>query len=218
LDPNLDLISWWKFDEGQGDIAYDSAGDNHGTVYDTNWTTGIIDGALNFDGDGDFVDLGYDSSLDPLLPVTFSAWIRLSSVGSARYIIALDDQTYKYYGIWFYIEATNNVATSYGDGGTAGPSNRRTKVGTTALNADTWYHVAAVIKGPTDMALYVDGVDDEGIYSGTGGSVAYSGSFSLIGIRHDLELSFDGKIDEVRIYDRALTAHEMWELYHYGFD
>ena len=127
FDPNLDLIGWWKFDEGQGDIAYDSAGENHGTVYDTNWTTGIIDGALNFDGDADYVDLGNDESLKPPLPVTLSAWIKLSSLGTSQYIIALDDQTSKYYGVWFSVGSSNNLGVGYGDGGTPGPANRRTK-------------------------------------------------------------------------------------------
>ena len=218
FDPNLDLISWWKFDEGQGDIAYDSAGTNHGTVHDTNWATGIIDGALNFDGDGDYVDLGYDNSLKPSLPLTLSAWIKLSSLGAVQYIIALDDQTYKYYGIWFYVGTANDLAIGYGDGGSKDPANRRSKSGTTALNADTWYHIAAVISGPTDMALYIDGADDEGAYGGTGGSLTYSSSSSLIGMKHDFDYSFDGRIDDVRFYDRALTAREVWQLHQNGLN
>jgi hypothetical protein len=42
FDPNLDLVSWWKFDEGSGTTAYDSAGDNDGTIYGATWTTGQI--------------------------------------------------------------------------------------------------------------------------------------------------------------------------------
>ena len=218
FDPNLDLIGWWKFDEGTGDTAFDSAGDNHGTVYDTNWTTGIIGGALNFDGDADYVDLGNDGSLKPLLPATFSAWVRLSSQGNAPYIIAVDNQTSRYYGIWFSVNSSDKLAVSYGDGGGPDPTNRRSKAGTTTLSADTWYHVAAVITGGTDMSLYVDGIDDEGAYSGTGGSLSYSTDSVLIGTRHDFEFSFDGKIDDVRIYERALTDQDMWSLYQDGLN
>lgn len=57
-EPIEGLIAHWKFDEGEGDIAYDSAGDNDGTIYGVDWTTGIIDGALDFDGEDDYVDVG----------------------------------------------------------------------------------------------------------------------------------------------------------------
>jgi len=216
FDPNLGLISWWKFDEGEGDIAYDSAGENDGTVHDTNWTSGIIGGALNFDGEGDYVDLGNDNSLKPPLAVTLSCWIRLSASGSEQYVVALDNQTSRYYGIWFSIGSANNLGIGYGDGGSPGPGSRRSKSGTSALSAGTWYHIAAVLSGPTNMDLYIDGVDDDGTYSGTGGSLTYSAGSSLIGIRHDSAYSFNGKIDDVRIYGRALSAREIQQLYQNG--
>ncbi|MHC4889517.1 MAG: hypothetical protein ACYTEO_08660, partial [Planctomycetota bacterium] len=51
-----DMVSHWKFDEGSGTTAYDSAGSNDGTIYGASWLDGIIDGALDFDGSGDYVD------------------------------------------------------------------------------------------------------------------------------------------------------------------
>jgi len=214
FDPNL--VSLWEFDEGEGDIAYDSAGDNHGTIYEATWTSGQIDGALDFDGDGDYVNLGNDSSLKPALPITLSAWVRLSSLGSTQYIITSDNQTSNYYGVWFCVGNTNRLGIVYGDGGTPDSSNIRKKAGTTFLSTDTWYHVAAVIKGATDMDIYINGVDDGGSYSGTGGSLAYSSGSALIGNRHNLMDPFNGKIDDVRIYNRALNEEEIEQLYQEG--
>jgi len=58
------LVAHWKFDEGSGRIAHDSAGSNHGTLYgDTIWTAGWLNGALDFDGDRDFVEVPDDDSL-----------------------------------------------------------------------------------------------------------------------------------------------------------
>ncbi|MHC4545480.1 MAG: hypothetical protein ACYSYL_13320 [Planctomycetota bacterium] len=57
-----DLVGWWKFDEGEGTIAYDSTGNNHGSIFGANWTTGQINGALTFDGVGDYVDCAHDIS------------------------------------------------------------------------------------------------------------------------------------------------------------
>ena len=54
---NQGLISHWKFDEGAGSIAYDSAGTNDGTIYGATWATGQFGGALSFDGTDDCVDI-----------------------------------------------------------------------------------------------------------------------------------------------------------------
>jgi hypothetical protein len=213
----LQPVSHWKFDEGEGSTAYDSVGDNDGTIYGAQWTSGIIEGALDFDGDGDYVDVGNDSSLKPPLPVTFSTWIKLSNLGNTQYIIALDDQTSRYYGILFWVRAEDNLGVSYGDGGEPSPGNRRSKVGTTALNAGTWYHVAAIIRGATDMDLYINGTDDGGAYSGAGGSLAYSSGSSLIGMMHNSQYFLGGQVDDVRVYDRALSAEEILELYLEGW-
>jgi len=63
----LQPISHWKFDEGEGDIAYDSVGSNHGTIYGATWTTGQINGALDFDGVDDYVNLENSSSIKSTL-------------------------------------------------------------------------------------------------------------------------------------------------------
>jgi len=70
-----DFIGWWKFDEGEGNIAYDSAGNNHGTIYGAQWTTGQINGALDFDGVDDYVEIADDDSLTPSSEITISFWI-----------------------------------------------------------------------------------------------------------------------------------------------
>jgi hypothetical protein len=210
------LISHWEFDEGSGTTAYDSAGDNDGAIYGATWTGGQIGGALSFDGVDDYVDVGNDSSLKPPLPVTLSAWVNLTSLGSPQCIMGLDAQTSDYYGIWWYVLSAGDLEISYGDGGGKGVEHRRSKVGTTALAADTWYHIAAVLRGPTDISLYINGIDDGGTYSGSGGSIAYLSASSLIGINHDSQCALGGKIDDVRIYNRALSAEEIEELYPEG--
>ncbi|MHC4736861.1 MAG: right-handed parallel beta-helix repeat-containing protein, partial [Planctomycetota bacterium] len=56
-------IAYWKFDETSGTTAYDSAGNNHGTVYGAQWTTGQVGGALSFDGADDYAGIAGDESL-----------------------------------------------------------------------------------------------------------------------------------------------------------
>ncbi|MBI2558514.1 hypothetical protein HYW20_04280, partial [Candidatus Woesearchaeota archaeon] len=76
------LVGYWKFDEGSGTTAADSAGTNTGTLINGPiWTAGKIGGALNFDGADDFVNVGSASSLDDLKAYTVCAWINPRSGG-----------------------------------------------------------------------------------------------------------------------------------------
>ncbi len=70
------LIAYWEFDEGSGTIAYDSAGNNDGTIYGAQWTTGQAGGALSFDGVDNYVDCGNDESLDFTDAITIGAWVK----------------------------------------------------------------------------------------------------------------------------------------------
>jgi hypothetical protein len=87
VDTN-DPIAHWNFDEGEGNTAYDSAGNNHGTLKgDTSWVVGQIGSyALDFDGDGDAVYLepsaGGGSPLNIYnTDLTVSAWVKARGVG-----------------------------------------------------------------------------------------------------------------------------------------
>jgi len=169
--------------------------------------------ALQFDGQDDFVEIPHSNDCKPPLPITFTAWINIENTGTNQWIIGTDDRSSRYYGIWFYVADYNKLNLGYGDGGPRDKWHRRSKVGTTELSPDTWYHVAAVVNGPTDIAFYINGIDDDGIYGGTGGNLAYSSSGSLfIGSNSNAESYFNGTIDEVCVYNRALDAGEIQGL------
>jgi hypothetical protein len=215
-EPNEYLEAWWEFEEGEGDKAYDSAGDNDGILTnDPCWVAGLVgDYALEFDGFDDYLDLGNDVNLKPALPVTLCAWVKLDVLGHPHSIIRLDDQSTRYYGIWLTVNTNNNVTIAYGDGQQyLNSKHRRSKASTSTLLADTLYHIACVVRGATDMEIYINGIDDGGTYSGTGGSLAYSSQSSSIGYRRNYDQTMDGIIDDVRVYDRALTGEEIQEIY-----
>ena len=78
--PTTGLVGHWTFDDGAGTTAADSSGNGHdGTLTNmdaaTDWTTGIVGGALEFDGSNDSVDLGRPAELEALQGLTLSAWI-----------------------------------------------------------------------------------------------------------------------------------------------
>jgi len=208
------LIAHWKLDETSGTTAADSAGSNDGTlVGDPNWTTGQIDGALELDGVDDHVNLGNDNSIKPALPVTLTAWINMSVVQQQKIISLGETETSPHHGIAFQTITDKHLEVTYGSGqGASGPESRRSKKGTTELNTGNWYHVAAVVRGPTDMDLYINGVNDGGYYEGSGGSLVYSNNNSYIGSKTPTDRFFNGTLDDVRIYNRPLSESEIRKL------
>jgi len=215
------LISYWNFDEGTGDTAYDSVGGNHGILLnEPNWTAGKVSEALEFNGLDEYVDLGTNSSLKPALPITYSAWIKRSSADWTDIIVCLGrGDTDWYFGSWFNVTNEHKLAVNYGDGTGKSTSDRRSKKGTTTLGAGTWYHVAGIIRGALDMDLYINGQPEPGIYSGSGGDINYAGvngSSFIGGSREENTGLFHGLIDEVAVWNRALDAGEIQQIYNDG--
>jgi RHS repeat-associated protein len=87
--------------------------------------------------------------------------------------------------------------------------------GTTTLQTNTWYHIVAVIRGAADMDIYINADNDGGTYSRTGGSIAYStSSASIARIRFaSSDNEFNGKIDDVRVFNAALSEQDAEQLY-----
>ena len=208
------LVGYWPFDGG----AYDESGHgNHGTVYGTTLTEdrlGIPNSAYRFDGVDDYIDFGNDESLKPGLPVTLSGWMLCEGLLGNR-ILMNNYNDSGYYGVWVSIYPDPwQLVTGFGDGGPRGYQFRRTKHVSPAPT-EVWFHFAGVIRGSTDMDIYIDGVNQEGTYSGSGGPLAYDDSPSIIGGIWGSD-RFKGILDEVRIYERALLEEEIQTLYQFG--
>lgn len=199
------LVAHWKFDEGEGSIAYDSAGSNDGTIYGATWGYGVLDGALKFDGVGDYVDCGDNDSLDVNDELTISAWMKRPDFSTPGTIAGKTNgnSVTAGYALFSHIEGLEFIFYSQGW--------KRTTP-RVAVTANQWHHVAGTFNGNTAY-LYVDGEQ--------GASIAYNGAITaaagypvLIGYwRSQNTVYFNGQIDDVRIYDRALSAAEILALY-----
>jgi len=205
-------ISYWKFD---GD-ADDEMGNNDGTVYGATLTTGISGQAYQFGGSEDYIDLGSDTSLKPQLPVTLTGWVKITESETQGHIIKLDSHSEDaFYGVWLRVnyipppDDERKLMLSFGDGTGRTSENRRSKYGNTSLVPNTWHHIAAVVRGAKDMDIYIDGVDDGGTYEGRGWSLAYSEESPSFIAAGGLQCI----IDEVAVYDRALSAAEVQRLF-----
>jgi len=164
--------------------------------------------ALEFDGVDDYVDLG-DIFNDVELPVTISAWI-FKRGDSGHRIFQSDNTSDTKSGFWFWVYLDGTLQAVYGANTGLYGDSRRSKVSDTLVANDVWTHVAAVIRGPEDMDLYINGADAGGEYEGTGGDMVHvTGANASIGWSIWGPAYYDGMIDEVRVWNVALTKEEI---------
>jgi hypothetical protein len=200
---STNLVGAWGFDEASGTTATDSSGRaNTGTLNGaTRNASGRFGSALSFDGVNDWVTVPDADSLDLTTGMTIEAWIRPSAIGSLWRTVMLKEQPSSliyalYAGDGLGRPATDVFTTS--DRGFSGTT-------ATALNA--WTHLAATYDGTTQR-LYVNGVQAATL--ATSGSIRVStGALRIGGNGTWNDEWFAGLIDEVRVYNRALTATEI---------
>ena len=236
------LVGWWKFDETSGTTAADGStvfGKNtkNGTLNNfalsgstSNWVTGKRTGALNFDGTNDYVDVANNSDLDNLSAITVTAWIKPTTFGgsSKGRIVDKGSGTGCSDGneCWTF-SLNNNDATNalefYVFYRTVALTARSA---TNTITTGVWQHVAVVWDGSTSSAnvkFYINGalVSTQTVSDGSGSRDSGTGCHVLIGDRPattclggaDGTRQFNGNIDDVRIYNRALSAAEVRRLY-----
>lgn len=200
------LVGHWTFDDGEGTMARDvSGGGNHGTVMGgAKWSKGIIGGALEFDGMDDFVSIPNETAFDITGSITVSAWIRVESfTKSWQAIVTKGDRA------WRLHRASSRKSVGF-----ACSDLSRNQTGDLLGNKDVadggWHHAAGVLDG-TKMSIYVDGALDASAESSP--NISVNDYSVLIGANAQASgRLFHGTIDDVRIYDRALSVDELRAL------
>ena len=218
-----DLVGLWRFDETSGTIAHDASGNGHdGTlVGDPKWGPGKIGGALEFDGTDDVVDLGAFDVVGP--GITLAGWIKPDDfdINDGRIITKANE--------WLADDHWWMLSTI----AEAGETRLRFRLKTTdgqavptliassgPLVTNEWYHTAATWDGTT-MRLYLNG-EETGSMAKGGDAVATDASVKVaIGSQPSdafatdpsrVNKFFDGFIDDVRLYNGALTQDEIQVL------
>ena len=217
-DLNDHLLGYWPMDEETGNKIYDMSGGNNNGVCQNSYSYSRIPGKI---GNGlHFTPGGYvlmDANLGSLhFPFTIALWINREGADSARSLLATEDVGGQYFGTWMSISSSGQVQINFGNGGSPGPGSRKTKVSTSAVAKNIWTHVAAVVNSATDMTLYIDGVDAGGTYSGTATSMAHGVAgrmqFGYQTSAIDPILYYRGGMDDIRVYDTALTQEQIGRL------
>jgi len=208
LWPNEDgLVGWWKLDESSGTLAADSSAYGHnGTLLNgPTWTTGPVVGALNFDGTNDQVTIADSTALRIAGDITIAFWTKKNAEATlSSSLIAKANTSVRNYVIWEDAGAGKRLLfqqlTSSGQG-----INLWT---TTTLEVGIGYHVAAVVRG-TNAYFYINGrLDNSGTRTIAAPTTTDPVTFGYSGWND----RYPGVLDEVLIYNRALTTDEIIDL------
>ena len=196
------LVVHWTFDEGEGTTAYDESGnDLHGSlVGDPQWVAGKINGALDFDGDGDCVETPDDSKLHLWETFTLAGWIyQTQQLTEGRLIDKCGAGT------------SNGPHLDQYPGQTLRSCSGACHSGATTYDLNTWYH-AAITFDQGQKILYLDGeIDGQGTTSSplAGNSLPLRVASTSSPTPSNF---FVGIIDDVRVYNRALSQEEIREV------
>ena len=204
LAARAELVGYWPMDEGAGSAASDASGKgNDGTITGATWAAGKLGGGLDFAAGSHIVNCGNDASLDITGQLTLAAWVNYDSIsGYPRIVEKSTGTALDPYGI-----------TLRNDGDVVFGVGTQEWTVDTNLAANQWHHVAATYDGST-LRVYADGVE-------AGSTAATSSLYSTtrdvhIGNADSLNRGLDGTLDEVRIYDKALSAEGVKALTEIG--
>lgn len=200
-------IAFWKLDESAGVLASDFSGHgNDGTLTNmnpgTDWVSGHIDGALDFDGNNDVVVVPHDDALSLTGDCTFAAWVKSNGFAGLDCIVGKGDSgtTWNY----FFGTTGNQVIFEFYDGGwvdiNGGPN----------LSTGVWYHLAATFEPDNDLVrLFVDGVE---VHSETTTRNTIANTEDVIIGSDPWGEDWNGMLDDVRVYARILSDAEIAAL------
>jgi hypothetical protein len=204
---NLGLVAAYGFNEGAGTMLADQTGTGHtGTAAGPTWTPqGKFGQALTFDGVNDWVTVNDANDLDFTNGMTVEAWVypTASGGGSWRNVVIKEQTGGEAYNL--YANADTNAPVVYVVRAAA-PGAPLDARGTSSLPPNTWSHLATTYDGTT-LRLYVNGVL-AGSRAVAGPLLTSTGALRIGGNSVWGEY-FAGRIDEVRLYNRALAVAEI---------
>ncbi len=212
FDKDTDLVSGWLLNETSGDALDVTSNNNDGTLNGgvTQGVTGQVDGAYDFDGEDDYINVGNDSSLDIGDSGALGFWGKLpvwnvneESGGISDNITYPDDNT-------LYLSIHDSVGLHFRYGGTNQDDKYLNYQSSDSWADNSWHYMIATwynSGGTTYLKLYADGVE---VASGT---TSLSISFPtpptwIIGYSfvNSVKKYFNGPMDDVRIHNSALSS------------
>lgn len=211
------LVGEWNFNEGSGNIVNDSSGNNNqGLIHGAIWTTGKLDGGMQFDGIDDYIEISDSDSLDTISSaLTLIAWIKPNLDSTRGSIIArfLYDYDIPINERVFELDLGEDYLINFSI--SADGTNEKEK--NVWLNSyytvkdNEWIHLAATSDG-TNMKIYLNGEEDPKVINAPAGIHISSQGLQIGAWEYSpgkRDNYFKGIIDEVKIYNEALSSGEI---------
>lgn len=209
------LIGYWKMDESAANSCTGGTNDScdsSGNGFDLAWqadatfsNTSKFGRALSLDGTGDDARVADNATLDLTTGITISTWVKANSLAAYHRIVAKMD---------------GSESTGYMMDATSGGGGIRLRIDSTdcetaagVITTSGWYHVAATYDQST-MRIFINGVESKSC--ARTGSISTNNQDLTIGNRSDNNSSWNGLIDEARIYNRALSPAEIKRLHEWA--
>lgn len=226
--PANSLLGWWKGD----DNATDSSGNgNNGTLENgAAFALGEVNDAFNLNGSNQYVLIGQPvpSDLQIQNAITLQAWVyptAYSTVSSNGYwsFIMGSEQDSSIAGAALFMNGQNNNISGFPPGGVefdlGDGTHWHEALTTTQLPLNQWTLLTATATANNPMQVYFNGVAQPTIANGTSqwtGTVSYNGALFAIGQQVEYNRPFTGLIDEVQVYNAALTQAQIQSIYNAG--
>ncbi len=202
------LVAHWRLDETTGTIAHDSVGNNHGVLFGNPlWRpdAGMVGGALDFDGDGDYVEI---PKIGESVEFTYAMWVAQNKIGSSLRAL-INHKDWKYGSVHLQLRdghpqlGINEAITPTGD----------LDAWDYTLAVNEWQHVA-VVKSATLLVMYVDGQEAARRELTMSDTAILGNGFigAWVNPAWGETRYFNGLLDDVRIYNCALSKDEIQQF------
>ncbi len=203
------LLGWWKMNDGSGTQAVDSSGGGHTcTLYNTpTWTTGKLDGGLGLDSASqEYGDCGSTLTSSLTDAITVSAWVKRGATANGPVFI-VDSENNTVYDFGLYVVGATKTYAFY----VVNAAGTAVVLNSGVLESGSWDHVVGTYDG-SNVRIYVNGVEQGTPQAQTGNIRQSAGATVKIGTWKYQNYYYKGTVDEVRIYNRALSAAEIATL------
>ncbi len=201
------LVAEYKFDDCSGTTVKDSVGNHDGTVENSaEWTEGVSEQGMSFDGESSYVAVS-NGGVNLGTTHTVSTWINVADFSDPHKNVVFGEE-YAKYALWF----RNGKQMTYNAGAGSASSFYQFTLADT-LQENTWYHLV-ITRNKGDVKVFINGdLKGTGTLSGSADNpltIKYIGKKRVASTG---EFPFDGRLDEVRFYDGALSDKEVTKLY-----
>jgi hypothetical protein len=208
------LVGWWKLDETSGSVAADSSGmGNNGTLVGGTWvTSGSVSGAISLENVGEHIIVSSFSNDLIDNEVSLAGWVYATSLPDVMGIISKGLSSRSYAMTFNADQSLGFRVNDNTGGGLINYSGWISHGSWNVLPLNRWQHVAVTLDG-SHASFYINGVLDHtdtftGLQVGDINEALYLGRYG--------NLNFDGKLDDLRVYNRAMSAQEITALYDGG--